>query len=109
MLEPWMLTRCFLLNSLINIPSMLCSYLLFLKLEMCVLNKNLGLSRVDPKETIYTGVCPSESDAEEATNQESYCFCDQSSDCAPGNDVTSCPFEFDGSCLLVLLFRLGKK
>lgn len=76
---------------------------------MCVLNKNLGLSRVDPKETIYTGVCPSESDAEEATNQESYCFCDQSSDCAPGNDVTSCPFEFDGSCLLVLLFRLGKK
>lgn len=76
---------------------------------MCVLNKNLGLSRVDPKETIYTGVCPSESDAEEATNQESYCFCDQSSDCATGNDVTSCPFEFDGSCLLVLLFRLGKK
>lgn len=72
---------------------------------MCVLNKNLGLSRVDPKETIYTGVCPSESDAEEATNQESYCFCDQSSDCAPGNDVTSCPFELDGSCLLFLLFR----
>lgn len=52
--------------------------------------------RVDPKETIYTGVCPSESDAEEATNQESYCFCDESSDCGPGSDVTSCPFEFDG-------------
>lgn len=52
--------------------------------------------RVDPKETIYTGVCPSESDMEEATNQESYCFCDKSSDCRPGNDVTSCPFEFDG-------------
>lgn len=56
----------------------------------------LASFRVDPKETIYTGVCPSESDVEEATNQESYCFCDQSSDCRPGNDVTSCPFEFDG-------------
>lgn len=70
---------------------------LSLKIKYDYLNLKFLVSfRVDPKETIYTGVCPSESDMEEAINQESYCFCDQSSDCGPGNDVTSCPFEFDG-------------
>ena len=41
-------------------------------------------------------MCPSESDVEEPTDQQSYCFCDQSRDCAPGNDVLSCPFELEG-------------
>lgn len=73
-------------------------YYLSLKIKYdCLAKPEILVSfRVDPKETIYTGVCPSESDTEEATNQESYCFCDQSSDCGPGNDVTSCPFELDG-------------
>jgi hypothetical protein len=51
---------------------------------------------VNPKKTIYTGICPIEGAVQETATQESYCFCDQSNDCAPGNDVTSCPFEFDG-------------
>ncbi|KAJ8316790.1 hypothetical protein KUTeg_004694 [Tegillarca granosa] len=52
--------------------------------------------RVEQKNTLYTGSCPTSNALEEtAPEQPSYCYCNATGNvnCGPGYDIVTCPFE----------------
>lgn len=61
----------------------------------------LFISRVNPKDTFYTGTCDDGNSLKNLLEkQPSFCYCDSSEKCGDGYDLAVCPFLERGDLYL---------